>query len=60
MELRNEDLQADMPEGAFAGGEGDHLGVHVSPLFAEGVGEVELVFDGDEVLGWAGRRPGWS
>ena len=27
-----------------------------APLFAEGIGEVELVFDGDEVLG--GRRVG--
>ena len=39
-----------------AGLQRDHAGVHVAPLFAEGIGEVELVLDGDEVLG--GRSVG--
>jgi hypothetical protein len=52
--LRDEDLEPDMPLGALAGGEGDHVGIHVAPLLAEGVGEVELVLDGDKVLGGRG------
>src|SRR6266568_6583327 len=40
-----------MPLGGFAGLEGDHLGVHLAPFFAEGVGEVVLVLDGYELHG---------
>src|SRR4051812_30650537 len=42
-----------MPLRAVAWLEGDHAGVHTVPLFAEGIGEVELMLDCDEVLcGW--------
>jgi hypothetical protein len=40
-----------MPLGALAGSQSDHAGVHIAPLLAEGVAEVELVLDGDEGLG---------
>src|SRR6185437_10588890 len=46
----HEDVQADVPFGALARLQGDHPGVHVSPYFAEWIGEVELVFDCREVL----------
>ena len=39
-----------MPLGALAGLEGDQAGIHGAPFLAEGIGEVELIFYGDEVL----------
>ena len=49
--LRHEDLEADVPLGALAGLERDHAGIDLSPLLAEGVAEVVLVLDGDELRG---------
>ena len=49
--LRDEDFESDMPLGALSGLEGDHAGVGFAPHLAEGIAEVVLVFDGDEVLG---------
>ena len=47
-------MKADVPLGALTGLEGNHAGVHRAPFLAEGIGEVVLVFDGDEFLGRRG------
>jgi hypothetical protein len=51
--------EADVPLGALAGLERDHAGVGRAPLLAEGVAEVVLVLDGDELLGWVGGAYIW-
>ncbi len=49
--LRHKDLQTDVPLGALARLQGDHACIHGSPLLAEWVGEVVLVFNGHELGG---------